>query len=88
MGKAIDIDFNLAKGEGKREDFNRCNQARSLLCEKSNFQIGWYERNKKSFEPENIAPTWIHMDIRNYIAKYLDDIFFVTSLESLKEAIC
>jgi hypothetical protein len=77
MGKAIDIDFPLAAGEDKRDDAIRCDKGRGVLVELANFQIGWTASNRKALEPSDIAPTWIHMDVRNYERKYLQDRFFV-----------
>lgn len=84
MGKAIDIDFPLQPGEDKEDDRNRCDLGRAMLVEKSNFQIGWGGANQKALEPSNIAPTWIHMDVRNYNpALYLKDEYFVTDSAAL-----
>ena len=83
MGKAMDCDFPLNEGEDKRDDINRCDSARSILVEKCNFQIGWSGRNKKSLEPSNIAPSWIHMDVRSYDKAYLKDDYFVTNATEL-----
>ena len=54
-----------------------------MLVEKGAFQIGWSARNRKSLEPNHIAPTWIHLDVRQYAAKYLADEYFVTSSAEL-----
>lgn len=86
MGKALDCDFPLRKGEDKRDDINRCDSARSILVEKCNFQIGWSGRNQKSLEPSNIAPSWIHMDVRSYDKVYLKDDYFVTSAAELNHS--
>ena len=83
MGKAIDIDFALNDGEGKREDLDRCNRVRGLLVEKSNFQIGWGAANHKSLEPSDIAPTWVHMDVRCFGPNFLEDKYFVKKEEEL-----
>jgi len=82
-GKAVDIDVILKPGEGKRDDMRRCDQLRGSLVEKSNAQIGWNARNRKSLEPSNIAPTWVHYDVRSYDQKYLKDEFFCTDTKSL-----
>lgn len=78
MGKAIDIDFKGIKPKTKR-DRELCNEGRGLLIRKAHFQNGWFAKNRKALEPSSIAPTWIHMDVRMYEAKYLDDSFFVKS---------
>lgn len=83
MGKALDVDFPLKQGEGKREDCDRCNSARGLLVEKANCQIGWGALNRKSLEPSDIAPSWVHMDVRSYEMKYLDKYFFVKNAVDL-----
>lgn len=77
MGKALDIDFPLRPGDGKREDCQRCDSARGLLVEKANCQIGWDASNRKFLEPSNIAPSWVHMDVRSFEMKYLASSFFV-----------
>ena len=83
MGKAIDMDFPLQPGEDKRDDCLRCDSVRGVMVEKSVFQIGWGALNRKSLEPSNIAPTWIHMDVRSYELPYLDDVFFVKNAADL-----
>src|SRR5688572_21527018 len=77
MGKAIDVDFPLGPKEDKRDDTIRCDKGRGVLVELANFQIGWTASNRKALEPADIAPTWIHMDVRNYDRKYLQNRFFV-----------
>lgn len=82
-GKAIDLDVALMPGEDKRDDMNRCERIRGLLVERSTAQIGWAAENRKSLEPANIAPTWVHYDVRSYDRRYLDDRFFCTTPEGL-----
>ncbi len=84
-GKAIDLDVPLQSGEDKRDDMRRCNRIRGLLVERSNAQIGWSGRNRKSLEPENIAPTWVHYDVRSYERKYLREQFFCLDPETLDQ---
>jgi len=79
MGKALDIDFPDKEGEDKRDDANRCDKFRGLLVEKSNFQIGWSANNKKALESSIDAQTWVHMDVRCFESKYLDNNFFITA---------
>jgi len=79
MGKAIDFDFPLKGGETKRDDRDRCDEFRGSMVEFGNFQIGWAASNRKALEPSEYAPTWIHMDVRNYERKYLDERYFVRS---------
>lgn len=83
MGKAIDCDYLMEDGDDKRDDIGRCNKARDLLVKESNFQVGWRDKNQKSLEPEIIAPSWIHMDVRSYEEKYLNDRFFVKNIVEL-----
>lgn len=83
MGKALDYDFTLKKGDDKRDDANRCDRFRGQLVEQANFQIGWNGRNKKSLEPSNIAPTWVHMDVRSFSKQYLQEKYFVTTEQEL-----
>jgi hypothetical protein len=82
-GKAIDIDVVLAPGEDKETDMARCDAVRGRLVETADAQIGWLARNRKALEPANIAPTWIHYDVRCYEPKYLGDEAFCTDAASL-----
>lgn len=82
-GKAVDLDAKLLLGEGKREDMLKCHDIRGQLVELSNAQIGWGASNRKSLEPDEIAPTWVHYDVRSYESKYLDDRFFCKTLVDL-----
>jgi hypothetical protein len=54
-----------------------------VIADQSNVQLGWDNVNQKSFEPSDIAPTWIHYDVRCYEAQYLEDRFFCKTLEAL-----
>lgn len=83
MGKAIDFDTILGKDDDKNDDMARCNLIRATAVQKSNAQVGWSGANMKSFEPANIAPTWVHYDVREFEAKYLEDRFFCKDLASL-----
>lgn len=84
-GKAIDLDVPNAAGETRETDNQRCNTIRANIVKFSNAQIGWGASNKKSLEPENIAPTWVHYDVRNFASKYLEDRFFCKSLVELDQ---
>ena len=82
-GKAIDVDVPLKPGETKQDDRDRCNAIRGRLVETANAQIGWLANNHKALEPADIAPTWVHYDVRTYERKYLDDKYFCTNLKDL-----
>ena len=82
-GKAIDLDVPNANGEDKQDDIKRCNELRAQAVEKSNAQIGWAANNKKALEPADIAPTWVHYDVRCYASQYLEDKFFCKTLDEL-----
>ena len=66
----------VTQGDLIEQNKNLRDMFRGLLVEKSNFQIGWNGRNKKSLEPSSIAPTWIHMDVRSFSKKYLQEKYF------------
>ena len=83
-GKAIDID--IMNPPSKLEDMERSNELRAILVERSNAQLGWAATNRKALEPANIAPTWVHLDVRTYDRKYLDDRYFVTDTAQLDSA--
>jgi hypothetical protein len=83
-GKAIDID--ILNAPSKVVDRDRCNRLRGILVSKANAQIGWLASNRKSLEPADIAPTWVHYDVRSYDRKYLDDRYFVTTAAALDTA--
>jgi hypothetical protein len=82
-GKAIDFQVALGAGEDGRDQMNCCNAIRGRLVETANAQVGWLATNRKSLEPENIAPTWVHYDVRSYERKYLGDDKFCTDLAGL-----
>lgn len=79
QGKAVDLD--VIGGEGT--DNQRCDTLRHMMEEKANFQNGWNLANRKSCEPNTIAPTWVHIDVRCYASNYLEDAYFVMSQEAL-----
>jgi hypothetical protein len=82
-GKAIDLDMPREPGEGGREDMARCDRVRGIIVEHSNAQVGWYAHNRKALEPPDIAPTWVHYDVRCYEPRYLQDWFFCTTAGEL-----
>jgi hypothetical protein len=85
-GKAIDLDVPLGPGEDKQDDMLRSDEIRGILVERSAAQIGWTARNRKALEPSNIAPTWVHYDVRSYDRKFLADKYFCKSLIELDGA--
>ncbi len=82
-GKAVDLDIKPKPGETRQDDVLKCREVRGKLVELSNAQIGWEARNRKSLEPDSMAPTWVHYDVRSYEAKYLDDRYFCKDLVTL-----
>ena len=91
MGKALDFTFSTA---GTNLDLRAvCQQARQLLVDKSFCQVRWDHPNQKALEPgvqerpgEFTAPTWVHLDVREYDRpRYLGDHFFVRSAEALDQ---
>jgi len=84
-GKAIDIDVVLKPGEGDRDDMSHCDAIRGRLVETADAQVGWLAGNRKALEPSNIAPTWVHYDVRCYEAKYLRDEAFCTTQKELDQ---
>lgn len=86
-GKAIDLDVALKPGEDKQDDMVRCERVRGRIVETADAQIGWLASNRKALEPSNIAPTWIHYDVRCYAPQYLADEAFCTTLEGLNRRV-
>jgi hypothetical protein len=82
-GKAIDIDIVALPGEDKQDDMVKCDTVRGRIVETADAQIGWTATNRKSLEPSDIAPTWVHYDVRCYEPKYLKDEMFCTTLKQL-----
>lgn len=87
MGKALDIHFNR-KGS-KVNELVRIEEIRDkILVPYSKVQIRWKDDNlfsvepsRKSYPKEFIATTWIHIDVREFGPKYLEDKFFAKTLE-------
>ncbi|HMB75736.1 MAG TPA: peptidoglycan-binding domain-containing protein [Kiloniellaceae bacterium] len=84
-GKAID--FDIATRQDKRDEMAACERIRGVLVERANAQIGWSARNRKALEPNAIAPTWVHYDVRSYERTYLAESHFVRDPESLDRAV-
>ncbi|MGS0755151.1 peptidoglycan-binding protein, partial [Roseateles sp. GG27B] len=82
-GKAVDLDFEQKPGEDKKDDMVVCDAVRGTLGATANAQIKWLTPNRKALEPGDIAPTWVHYDVRCYDARYLTDDAFCTSNETL-----
>lgn len=84
-GKAIDIVFEPGSGPESRVVGEDCNAARGRIVETADAQVGWGARNRKALEPADIAPTWVHYDVRCYDREYLADALFCTTPESLDD---
>jgi len=82
-GKALDTDVPRTQSEDRNDDAKRCDEIRTKMVKKCGCQIGWTLLNKKSLEPSNIAPTWVHQDVRCFSPEYLTDNFFCKTLEEL-----
>ncbi len=75
--------------------YKSCNKVRDLAVEKMKASISWATAGEFGLEPGGptpspkskpsgcVAPTWVHMDVREWQAKHLDDKFFVQSQASL-----
>jgi len=77
------INAALLPGESKRDDLAKCDAIRGRIVESANAQIGWTASNPKSFEPSDIAPTWVHYDVRSFEPKYLKNEWFCKNLKGL-----
>lgn len=82
-GKAIDVQFAPGSGPRGKVTAEDCDAARGRIVETADAQVGWGARNRKALEPANIAPTWVHYDVRCYEPKYLGDEMFCTTLAGL-----
>lgn len=83
MGKAVDLHF-LKKGvhTGSKADMNKIRS--DIFIKYSGAQLNWDHPNRLSLEPDKFkvendgAISWVHLDVRAFESKYLDDKFFVT----------
>ena len=66
-----------------RDDRDKCDAVRGRIVEVSNTQVGWGAKNRKALEPPDVAPTWVHYDVREYEPQYLRDEFFCQDPASL-----
>ncbi|MDQ6979317.1 MAG: peptidoglycan-binding protein [Mariprofundaceae bacterium] len=71
-GKAIDI----ATHGSREQRMMQSDRLRDDIMHQCNAQLGWQHGNKKSLEPANIAPTWVHLDVRCFAPKFLGDEHF------------
>jgi hypothetical protein len=74
-GKAIDIAIAGHQQDKKRQ----ANRLRDDIVRQCNAQMAWSFANKKSLEPANIAPTWVHLDVRCFAPEFLADEHFCSS---------
>ncbi|KMQ49583.1 hypothetical protein CHISP_3514 [Chitinispirillum alkaliphilum] len=85
MGKSFDLHFSssaLIDIETIRDE---------VIIPKIGAQLRWPDKNKFSLEPsrrnspnEFIAESWIHIDVREFDSKYLDDSFFTKNIPEEK----
>ena len=82
-GKAVDLGIAPGPGEGRHDGLEKCNAVRAKLVETAHAQVGWGATNRKALEPQEIAPTWVHYDVRCYRRRYLKDEYFCKTLKAL-----
>jgi hypothetical protein len=82
-GKAVD--FTFARRAKTRDARSDCNAVRGKLVETADAQVGWGARNRKALEPSEIAPTWVHYDVRCYESRYLGDGMFCRNRRELDD---
>lgn len=90
MGKAVDLHINK-NGIRTRNVSNVDEIRQKVFVKHLGSQIRWDKKNMFSLEPgvnpkykgEFLATTWIHLDVRQFELKYLEDKFFVKSLSDL-----
>ena len=69
MGKAIDI---CPVGYNSGDDRAAyCDYVRNELVNMGTFQNGWAQSNVLALEPSRIAPTWVHLDCRQFDRKHI-----------------
>jgi len=85
LGKAVDMDIVGLAGKADEE---ACDELRAILQQRANAQIRWLKANTKAMEPGTVgqATNWVHIDVRTYDAKYLDDRYFVKTAAALDAA--
>lgn len=83
MGKALDLHFNDKKGRTKRTpDMETIRQ--DIFHKYLGAKWDWNERNIFNLEStEKGAKTWIHYDVREFDQSFLEDKFFVKTLQQL-----
>lgn len=87
MGKALDIHFS--KKNTRVIDLIGIEEIRDkIILPHISGQIRWkdddmfsIEPSRKSYPKEFIATTWIHIDVREFKLKYLEDKFFAKTIE-------
>ena len=82
-GKAIDIDIAPRAGECRADDLKKCDEVRGCIVYTADAQVGWGAPNRKALEPRDLAPTWVHYDVRSYEPRYLSEEMFCTDLAGL-----
>lgn len=94
MGKAVDLVFeNFVNGKWSRDtakDYagvsKAANTVRTVLGKRMNAQLNWGSRNRFSMEPGTgtvSAPTWVHVDVREWDKVYLEDEYFAKDAKAL-----
>jgi len=69
MGKALDS-YVVIPDRTLRQTV--CYAIRQEMHTLGAMNIGWDKRNRVSFEPASLAPTWIHNDVRAFDRKWID----------------
>ena len=94
MGKAVDMTFEGFVDKKWTRDVKKgveavkknANAVREIAKKRMNAQVNWGSKDRFSLEPGTgsvSAPTWVHMDVREWSASHLDDEYFATNQADL-----
>ena len=87
LGKALDLHVyekagvDWARNAEKRAAYS--DDLREHFRQKCAAHTNWTKRNAFSLEPRNIAPTWVHLDVREFSMQYLKESFFAKNNDVL-----
>jgi GH24 family phage-related lysozyme (muramidase)/LysM repeat protein len=79
MGNALDVRFKHGNAPGRCDGTVLQTLRDKIFIKRLGGQMGWAKPNRLSLEPADIAPSWVHFDVREYATEYKQDRYYATT---------
>lgn len=79
MGNALDVQFRHGNEKTRCEGGVLQKLRDDIFIKQMGGQMAWRDSNLLSLEPADIAPSWVHFDVRTFSSEYQQDKYYATT---------